>query len=211
MHGFESVRVECFRLSRHIIRYEDIVYHWLLVNTFWGGKLKGESVQFTEGDGLKGYVQMTRDEAIEFLDLTLKLLKQQIESDRIKSPWWQEIAKEGMSKWLWQLCNERRGTLSHLDTHLTTSDLLSPRSPLRGGFVQNVIGGRFIESNRRGTSNICIGGTTTTTGARLLSEGTATRGSRNETLVVLQSMVRYTRNLHSSMGNLAFRWDYNEV
>lgn len=74
-------------MSREIINYDDEDYHGLLVNTFWGGK--EECVQFTEGDRTKGYVTMTREEAIQFVGAVYERLIKQIEEDRRDPPWWQ--------------------------------------------------------------------------------------------------------------------------
>jgi hypothetical protein len=87
-------------MSRQIIDYDDPEYRGLLVNTFWGGKLRGECVQVTEGGpgnndwDMKGYVTMTREEAIIFFSAVLKKLEYQIEQDKENPPWWQEIATE---------------------------------------------------------------------------------------------------------------------
>ena len=84
-------------MSRSIIDYDEKEYHGLLVNTFWGGKGKGECVQFTEGGPgdnnweRKGYVQMSRLEAIEFVTAILYRLNKQTVEDQVNPPWWQEI------------------------------------------------------------------------------------------------------------------------
>lgn len=73
-------------MTRKIIDYEDKFP--LLVSTYWMGS--GEGVQVTEANGKEGYVQMTREEAINFFETALKRLKEQIEKDKTDPPWWQK-------------------------------------------------------------------------------------------------------------------------
>jgi len=73
-------------MSRNII--DENEGFGLSINTFWMGNQEG--VQFTMPND---YIQMTRKQAIEFLLLVLKRLKQQIREDKINPPWWQEMNK----------------------------------------------------------------------------------------------------------------------
>lgn len=63
------------KMSEDILDQNDKHYHGMMVTRFLGKK--GTSIQFTEGNSYppKGYVQMTLDEAIDFLNFTLKELK----------------------------------------------------------------------------------------------------------------------------------------
>ena len=73
-------------MSRNII--DENEGFGLSINTFWMGNQEG--VQFTMSND---YIQMTRKQAIEFLLLAVKRLKQQIREDKINPPWWQEVYK----------------------------------------------------------------------------------------------------------------------
>ena len=83
-------------MSRDIIDYGP-----LKVNTYAGGKERGECVQFTPcGSGgtggtgeSAGYACMTREEAINFLSEALWLLIEQKDDDKINPPWWQKVTE----------------------------------------------------------------------------------------------------------------------
>ena len=82
-------------MSRQIIDQEEAEKANLMVNTFWGGKAKGECVQLTAIGQLQDdcFSQMTREEAVKFFEMVLYRLKKQIAEDTGRPPWWQEMAK----------------------------------------------------------------------------------------------------------------------
>ena len=67
------------------------------VNTFWGGKEKGECCQITlKAKSEYGYahIHLTRDETIELLEKALTRLKKQVIADKKNPPFWQAISSK---------------------------------------------------------------------------------------------------------------------
>jgi hypothetical protein len=73
-------------MTRNIIDCEE--GYGISVNTFWMGDKEG--VQLTSQTD-KGYVQMSREKAIEFFKKGLNRLKKQKDKDKMKPPWWQKM------------------------------------------------------------------------------------------------------------------------